>query len=289
MLDSYSSLSTKMTVKDSELRDLAQHVLQHDTMIETLVAGKHLSSALSSCSSGNHDAMAIAAIRSAENLAVTVAHAQGAAALATSEVHTMKRIVDLFETDLNDTTAKQSEQETVITELRQQLFSLTDSHMSLMRRVAEMERNVRPRMGEAPPSQSFQDGRLGDLNGLPPEEEPPTGQPRRVLPSTFGGLGLRGGGQLFIKTLAGKTITIDDMNDSDSVETLKTMIRLKLHWIFTQNADFYLIFHGMRLMNEATLAQYHITPGATVWMVLRLRGGMDAGPTFARTKNTDFL
>ena len=39
-----------------------------------------------------------------------------------------------------------------------------------------------------------------------------------------------------------------------------------------------------RLMNEATLAQNHITPGATVWMVLRLRGGMDAGPTFAFTK-----
>ena len=194
-INSYSSLCTRLLVKDSELKDLAQHVLQHDTMIETLVAGKHLSSALASCSSGNHDAMAIAAIRSAENLAVTVAHAQGAAALATSEVHTMRRIMELFEIDQNDTTAKQSEQETVITELRQQLFSLTDSHMSLMRRVAEMERNVRPRMGEAPPSQSFQDGRLGDLNGLPPEEEPPTGQPRRVLPSTFGGLGLRGGGQ----------------------------------------------------------------------------------------------
>ena len=90
------------------------------------------------------------------------------------------------------------------------------------------------------------------------------------------------------QTLAGNTITIDDMNDNVSVETLKTMIRLKLRLIFTQNVDFYLIFHGRRLMNEATLGHYHITAGATVWMVLRLRGGMDAGAVVLE-KNSGFL
>ena len=147
MLASYSSLSTRLTVKGSELQDLTQHVLQHDTMIETLVSGKHLSSALASCSSGSQDAMAIAAIRSAENLAVTVAHAQGAAALATSEVHTMKRIMELFETDQNDATAKQSAQEDTITDLRHQVYSLTDTLHDLIRRVDNMERNVRATHG----------------------------------------------------------------------------------------------------------------------------------------------
>ena len=58
--------------------------------------------------------------------------------------------------------------------------------------------------------------------------------------------------------------------------------------IFTQNADFYLIFHGRHLMNEATLGHYHITAGATVWMVLRLRGGMIAGAVVLE-KNSGFL
>ena len=173
-LASYSSLSTRLTVKGSELQDLTQQVLQHDTMIETLVSGKHLSSALASCSSGSHDAMAIAAIRSAENLAATVAHAQGAAALATSEVHTMKRIMELFETDQNDATAKQSEQENTITDLRHQVYSLTDTLHDLIRRVDTMERNVRPRMGEAQPSGSSQEGRLGGLTGQPTEQPPPS-------------------------------------------------------------------------------------------------------------------
>ena len=57
--------------------------------------------------------------------------------------------MDLFEAEQNETTEKQEAQENVmtqqantITELRQQVFSLTDSHHALMRRVDEMERNV---------------------------------------------------------------------------------------------------------------------------------------------------
>ena len=264
-----------------------------------ILSGKHMSCMLSSSassSSGGHDALAIAAIKASEDLAQIVHKGDERAQQVSSEVKKMKGVMDLFEAEQNETTEKQemqsnsiTQQANTITDLRHQVYSLTDTLHALMRRVDNMERNVRPRMGEAAPSQSFQDGSLGDRNGLLTEHQPPPGQPRRLLPPTFGDLGLRGGGQIFIKTLAGNTITIDDMNDSDSVDTLKTMIRLKLRLIFTQNADFYLIFHGRRLMNEATLGHYHITAGATVWMVLRLRGGMVAGPTFALQQNSAFL
>ena len=117
-------------------------------------------------------------------------------------------------------------------------------------------------------------------------------RPRRVLPPTFtlgrGGMfgagppdlpvGLRGGTQIFIERLTGKTITIDDIDGTRIVRELKQLIRLKLHFIFTQNSDFYLIFGGHRLADDRMLNSYNIISGSTVWMVMRLSGGMDAGP-----------
>ena len=83
--------------------------------------------------------------------------------------------------------------------------------------------------------------------------------------------------QIFVKTLTGKTITINDIGTADTVETLKTKIRIKVHWVFTQNADFYMIFSGLRLADHHSLHFYNVVAGSTVWMVMRLRGGMDAG------------
>ena len=124
-----------------------------------------------------------------------------------------------------------------------------------MRRVEHMERNVRPRHDDA----ALQENRSGG----------------RILPASFG---LRGGMQIFIKTLTGKTITIDDIGSADTIETLKTKIRIKVHWVFTQNAEFYTIFNGLRLADHHSLNFYNIVAGITVWMVMRLRGGIDAGP-----------
>ena len=96
-----------------------------------------------------------------------------------------------------------------------------------------------------------------------------------MLPATFG---LRGGMQTFVKTLTGKAITIDDIGAADTIETLKTKIRIKVRWVFMQNADFYMIFSGLRLADHHSLNFYNIVSGSTVWMVMRLRGSMDAGP-----------
>ena len=83
--------------------------------------------------------------------------------------------------------------------------------------------------------------------------------------------------QLPLACAAGKTITIDDIGAADTIETLKTKIRIKVHLVFTQNADFYTIFSGRRLADHHSLNFYNVVSGSTVWMVMRLRGGMDAG------------
>ena len=105
----------------------------------------------------------------------------------------------------------------------------------------------------------------------PYEEATPPPRPRRVLPASFG---LRGGMQIFIKTITGKTITIDDIDDRHIILELKMKIRLKLDFPCTRDADFYMIFNGRRLAEHHTLNHNNITSGSTVWMVMRLRGDM---------------
>ena len=57
--------------------------------------------------------------------------------------------------------------------------------------------------------------------GGPYEEVASSARSRRLLPESFG---LQGGMQIFIKTLTGKTITIDDIGAADTMETPKTKI-----------------------------------------------------------------
>ena len=129
---------------------------------------------------------------------------------------------------------------------------------------------LRPRLPLLPGETPYQ-----QMQAMRMQEE---GTPRQEL-------GLRGGTQIFIKTLTGKTITIDDIDGTRNICELKQVIRLKLHLIFTQNADFYMIFGGHRLADHRTLDSYNIISGSTVWMVMRLRGGMDAGPPCNKPKS----
>ena len=80
----------------------------------------------------------------------------------------------------------------------------------------------------------------------PYEEANPPPRPRRVLPATFGGL--RGGAQIFVKTLSGKTITINDINITDSVGELARNVCRRLG--LPPDADFYFIFGGHMLRDE---------------------------------------
>jgi ubiquitin len=78
----------------------------------------------------------------------------------------------------------------------------------------------------------------------------------------------RPGGQIFLKTLTGKTICVE-IEREDTVDDLK-------HQIWNKEGippdQLRIIFNGQQLENGHALADYGITSGSTLHIVLRLRG-----------------
>lgn len=88
------------------------------------------------------------------------------------------------------------------------------------------------------------------------DEQPPASEPGQM--------------QIFVKTISGKTITIE-IEPTDTVLTLKNKINEKEG---VSTAEMRLIWQGRQLDDDSrTLQDYNIQKEATLHLVMRLRGG----------------
>jgi ubiquitin len=106
---------------------------------------------------------------------------------------------------------------------------------------------------------------LGTSTATPFASSAPAFKPSHALSQT---LAIRGGMQLFVKTLTGKTVSIE-VEEGESIEDVKAKIAEKEGIPAEQQR---LIFGGQQLQDAKTIDDYDVGDDATLHLVLRLVG-----------------
>ncbi|GKA73758.1 polyubiquitin 11 [Tanacetum coccineum] len=84
-------------------------------------------------------------------------------------------------------------------------------------------------------------------------------------------LRLRGGMQIFVKTLCGKTITLE-VKSSETVRNVKALIQYKEGIPQDQHILTFPVGRGKELEDKRTLSDYNVQPETTLHLLARLRG-----------------
>nr|CEL64732.1 TPA: Ubiquitin, related [Neospora caninum Liverpool] len=83
-------------------------------------------------------------------------------------------------------------------------------------------------------------------------------------------LGVRGGFNLQVKTMSGKTVVLDNVQASDSILDIKRRVEQREGIPVDQQR---LVFNGKQLENGKTVQDYNLSENSVLHLVLRLRGG----------------